>query len=104
MSFPTLSNYRIQERLGRGGMGEVFLALDTRLNRKVALKFLSPELRDDPAARKRLLREARSAATLDHPFICKVYEAAEDGGEVFIAMEYVEGGTLRDRLDAAHSR
>ena len=98
MTFPTLSNYRILEKLGQGGMGEVFLALDTRLNRKVALKFLSQDLRDDVSARKRLLREAQSAAILDHPFICKVYEVAEDSGQHFIAMEYVEGGTLRDRL------
>jgi class 3 adenylate cyclase/tetratricopeptide (TPR) repeat protein/tRNA A-37 threonylcarbamoyl transferase component Bud32 len=100
MTFPVLTHYRILEKLGQGGMGEVFLALDTRLNRKVALKFLSQHLRDDPSARKRLLREAQAAATLDHPFICKVYEVAEDQGQVFIAMEFVEGDTLQQRLAA----
>ncbi|MBS1138171.1 MAG: pknB 7, partial [Proteobacteria bacterium] len=100
MTFPVLTNYRILERLGQGGMGEVFLALDTRLNRRVALKFLSQDLRDNPSARKRLLREAQSAATLDHPFICKIYEATEDQGELFIAMEFVEGDTLQQRLSA----
>jgi class 3 adenylate cyclase/tetratricopeptide (TPR) repeat protein/tRNA A-37 threonylcarbamoyl transferase component Bud32 len=100
MTFPVLTNYRILGKLGQGGMGEVYLALDTRLNRKVALKFLSKDLRDDPSARKRLLREAQSAATLDHPFICKIYEASEDQGELFIAMEYVEGDTLQKRLAA----
>ncbi len=93
-----LPNYKILEKLGQGGMGEVFLALDTRLNRKVALKFLSQEFRDDPQARKRLLREARSAATLDHPFICKVYEAVDEDDKAFIAMEYVEGHTLAEKV------
>ena len=93
-----LPNYKIMEKLGQGGMGEVFLALDTRLNRKVALKFLSKEFRDDPQARKRLLREARSAATLDHPFICKVYEAVDEEDQAFIAMEYVEGRTLAEKV------
>jgi class 3 adenylate cyclase/tetratricopeptide (TPR) repeat protein/tRNA A-37 threonylcarbamoyl transferase component Bud32 len=93
-----LPNYKILEKLGQGGMGEVFLALDTRLNRKVALKFLSQEFRDDPQARKRLLREASSAATLDHPFICKIYEAVDEDDHAFIAMEYVEGRTLAEKV------
>ncbi len=93
-----LPNYKILEKLGQGGMGEVFLALDTRLNRKVALKFLSQEFRDDPQARKRLLREARSAATLDHPFICKVYEAVDEDDQAFIAMEYVAGQALAEKV------
>lgn len=98
----TVAHYRIVERLGRGGMGEVFLAFDTRLKRKVALKFLPEEMRDDPTARKRLLREAESAATLDHPFICKIYEAAESDDHDYIAMEYIEGKTLKDRLSEEH--
>ncbi|MBZ5498600.1 MAG: protein kinase [Acidobacteriia bacterium] len=93
-----LSHYRILEKLGQGGMGEVFLALDTRLDRKVAIKLLPEELRKDPSARKRLLREAKSAAILDHPFICKVYEADECDDHDYIAMEYIEGRTLQDRL------
>jgi serine/threonine protein kinase len=94
----TISHYQIIEKLGQGGMGEVYLAIDTHLDRKVALKFLSRALRDDPSAKKRLLREAKSAANLDHPFICKIYEAAESHDHDYIVMEYVEGRTLRDRL------
>jgi serine/threonine protein kinase/Tfp pilus assembly protein PilF len=79
-------------------MGEVFLAEDLLLNRKVVLKFLTKASREDPAARKRLLREAKAAAAIDHPYICKIYEAGETGGELFIAMEYVEGQDLYERL------
>jgi serine/threonine protein kinase/tetratricopeptide (TPR) repeat protein len=97
----TISNYRILERLGQGGMGEVFLALDTHLNRKVALKFLKKDLHKNPTARKRLLSEARSAACLDHPFICKIYDAVDTDEYDYIAMEYVEGETIRDALHKA---
>ncbi|MEJ2082541.1 MAG: protein kinase, partial [Acidobacteriota bacterium] len=97
----TISHYRIVERIGEGGMGEVYLAEDTSLERPVALKFLPEELYVDPIARKRFLREARSAAALDHPYICTVFEVAstQDGGTDFIVMEYVEGETLQARLD-----
>jgi eukaryotic-like serine/threonine-protein kinase len=95
-----ISHYRIDALIGRGGMGEVYLARDLTLGRKVALKFLPGEP-DDASGRDRLVREAQSAARLDHPFICKIYEVAESGGRAFIAMEYVEGTTLRDRLLAA---
>src|SRR4029077_2304088 len=88
----------ILRKLGEGGMGEVYLAQDTALDRTVALKFVLPGVRGDKAARKRLLAEARSAAALDHPFICKVYETGEADGRPFIAMEYVEGATLSDKL------
>lgn len=91
------SRYRILSDVGRGGMGRVCLAQDTALGRNVALKFLTATA-DDQSARRRLLREAQAAARLDHPFICKVYEVGERGGEPFIAMEYVEGETLKDRL------
>ena len=94
----TLGHYQILEELGHGGMGEVFLAYDTHLKRKVALKFLKRDLNNDPAARKRLLHEARSAALLDHPFICKIYQAVDSDEHDFIAMEYLEGETLRDAL------
>ncbi|MDA2930030.1 protein kinase [Acidobacteria bacterium AH-259-O06] len=94
----TISHYKILEKLGEGGMGEVFLAQDTSLERKVALKFLPDFMQQDPTARKRFLREAKSAAALDHPFICKIYEVGEAGGKDFIAMEYVQGTTLKDKL------
>lgn len=96
----TLGHYRVLEQLGHGGMGEVYLAHDTNLDRKVALKFLPDALEQDPVAKKRLLREARSAAALDHPYICKVYEIVESEGKTFIAMEHVEGETLAERLAA----
>lgn len=92
------SHYRILRQLGRGGMGEVFLARDTSLNRDVALKFLPAEFEQDTTARKRLLREARAAAALDHPFICHIHEVGEVEGKPFIAMEYVEGRTLRESI------
>ena len=90
--------YRIIDLLGAGGMGEVFLAEDSRLQRRVALKILPAALADDDLARRRLLREAQSAATLDHPNICTVYEAGEADGRGFIAMQYIEGETLAARL------
>ncbi len=94
-----LGGYRIERLLGRGGMGSVFLAYDTTLHRHVALKTLDG-LADGDAARSRLLREARSAAALSHPNICTIYEIGDASGAAFIAMEYVDGRSLRDRLDA----
>ncbi|MDA2928638.1 protein kinase [Acidobacteria bacterium AH-259-O06] len=95
----TFNHYEILRPLGKGGMGEVFLAQDTVLERKVALKFLPEAMQQDPIARKRFLREAKAAAALDHPFICKIYETGEAEGTVFIAMEYVEGETLKERSE-----
>ncbi len=92
-----VSHYRIVARLGQGGMGEVYLAEDLSLDRKVALKFLLAGLFDDGAER-RLLHEAKAAAHLDHPFICKVYEVGEHEGRPFLATEYVDGMTLKERL------
>ena len=90
--------FKLLKPLGRGGMGEVFLAEDGSLNRKVALKFLPEPLQQDDTARERLLREARSAAALDHPYICKIYEIGEVDGKSFIAMEYIEGVTTQEKL------
>ncbi len=90
----TISHYRITEKLGEGGMGVVYRAEDTRLNRTVALKFLSPKAERSEDERARLLREARAAAALDHPNICPVYEIDEAGGQAFIAMACVEGRSL----------
>jgi serine/threonine protein kinase len=96
----TVGHYRIVEKIGEGGMGEVFLADDTRLRRKVALKFLPEHLHQDETARKRFLREAESAAALEHPYICNIKELGEtEEGRDFIVMEYVEGRTLRERLE-----
>jgi eukaryotic-like serine/threonine-protein kinase len=95
----TVSHYRIIEKLGQGGMGEVFLAEDMSLHRKVALKFLPLEMQRDLTAHKRFIREARSAAALDHPYICHINEVAESDGQDFISMEYVEGRSLKDRLE-----
>ena len=93
-----VGSYNILSPLGAGGMGEVFLAQDTTLDRKVALKFLPDFMQEDPAARRRFLREAKLAAALDHPFICKIYEVGEEEGKSFISMEYVRGKTLKERL------
>ena len=94
----TVSHYKVLEKIGQGGMGEVFLAQDTSLDRKVALKFLPDFLHQDPVAEKRFLREAKSAAALDHPFICNIYEVGEEDGRSFISMEYVQGETLKEKL------
>ena len=93
-----LGPYRILSLLGTGGMGEVYLAQDTKLDRKVALKFMIQAMQRDETARRRFLREAKSAAALDHPFICKIYETGQAQGKDFISMEYVQGNTLRDEL------
>jgi serine/threonine-protein kinase len=94
----TISHYRILSLLGAGGMGEVYLAEDTQLGRRVAIKLLPPETFSDEHARKRLVREARAAATLDHPNICSIYEVGEEDSRSFIAMQYIEGQTLDARI------
>jgi predicted Ser/Thr protein kinase len=90
--------YVIERELGRGGMGRVYLARDDRLDRTVALKLLAPALVGDPAQRERLRREARAAAALTHPGICKVYSLDEIDGELAIACEFVDGVTLREEI------
>lgn len=94
----TVAQYRITGKLGEGGMGVVYRAEDSRLERTVALKFLSPDMLDDGEAKARFLREARAAASLDHPNICTVYEIGEEQGRAFIAMAFIEGETLRDMV------
>ena len=93
-----LGRYEIRGKLGAGGMAEVYLAEDTELGRRVALKLLPPDSTTDAHAQKRLLREARASATLDHPHICAVYDVGEAGGHRFIAMQFIEGETLAARL------
>ena len=93
----TLSQYRILKLIGSGGMGEVYLAEDTILRRKVAVKLLKAQTYDE-VAEKRFLREARAVATLDHPNICTVYQVIEDEERSFIVMQYVEGETLSERM------
>jgi len=94
----TISHYRIIEEIGRGGMGEVYLAEDTKLKRKIALKFLPHHLTIDKEVKERFEREAKAAASLNHPNIVTIHEIAEENEQIFIVMEYVEGQTLRELI------
>src|SRR4051794_31400520 len=96
-----LAHYRVVSRLGAGGMGEVYLAQDLNLDRPVALKILFPEVAHDPDRMRRFVQEAKTASVLSHPNVAHVFEIGEANGITFLAMEYIEGQTLKSRIEGS---
>ena len=96
-----IAHYTIQEKLGEGGMGVVYRAHDTKLDRTVALKFLPRHLNANEAEQARFLQEARAAAQINHPNVCSIIDIQEIGGEQFIVMEHIDGATMRAKVGAA---
>src|SRR5580704_7311875 len=96
--FETLGHYKILDRIGAGGMGEVYRARDTRLGRTVAIKVLTAGVATDPVRRERFLRDARAATALSHPNIAALYEIGEDQDQLFLVLEYAPGETLRETI------
>ncbi len=95
----TISHYKVTGKLGEGGMGVVYKAEDTTLGRTVALKFLAPHLVETQEGRQRFIHEAKAAAALDHPNICTVYEVNQEEDQTFIAMAYVEGQSVKQKIE-----
>ena len=100
MTGETILHYKILEKLGEGGMGEVFKAQDTKLDRFVALKFLPSNLTTNEEQKARFIQEAKTASAMNHPNVCTIYDIQENNDQLFIVMEFVEGETLKDKKDS----
>src|SRR5437016_6470488 len=93
-----LGRFQVREKVGEGGMGVVYRAEDTRLNREVALKLIHPRHIKDEEARRRFIREAQSVSTISHPNVCTIHSIEEEGGQLFLVLEFLEGRTLKEAL------